>query len=240
MKLINPKVEIIDKINGSEILKRIEKVARTCYKSEEYISEDDSSAKKLITNLVKSNHHAMLEFVDITVKFTCSRSIANEIVRCRLASYAQESTRYCNYSKDKFDHDITYVIPTNLDLPEGKYTNWDNDWCDVAELKILHPEADNLNDAANCFLQSIKNSEYYYFKLLDNGCKPQEAREVLPHALKTELNMKCNLREWRHFFELRCSGAAHPDIKFLALALLEQFHKEIPIIFDDLYEKFKN
>lgn len=156
----------------------------------------------------------------------------------RTASYAQESTRYCDYSKDKFDHDITYIIPSELNIPEGKYTNWDNDWCDVSELKLLYPEVDNLDDATNCFLQSIKNSEYYYFMLLDRGWKPQQAREVLPHALKTELNMKANLREWRHFFSLRCSTKAHPDIRLLALDLLNQFHDLIPVVFDDLYNKF--
>lgn len=236
MRLIKPNVEILDNVNGDEVISKIATVARTCYKSESSSTPDKD--KKLVENLVKLGHEAMLEFFDITVKFTCSRSIANEIIRCRLASYAQESTRYCDYSKDKFDHDITYIIPSELNIPEGKYTNWDNDWCDVSELKLLYPEVDNLDDATNCFLQSIKNSEYYYFMLLDRGWKPQQAREVLPHALKTELNMKANLREWRHFFSLRCSTKAHPDIRLLALDLLNQFHNLIPIVFDDLYNKF--
>ena len=152
----------------------------------------------------------------ITAKFICDRGVSHEFVRHRVFSFAQESQRYCSYNKDKFGSEITYIIPSWLDIPEGKYSNWDNDWCDVAELKLLHPEADNMDDAANCFLQSLKNSEYYYFMLLDRGWKPQQARSVLPNATKTELIMTGFESDWEHFFELRCSGAAHPDAKKLA------------------------
>ena len=210
MKLIKPKVEILDNINGEDILKRIEQVARTCYKSEDKISEDSSSARKLVTNLINSKHEAMLEFVDITVKFTCSRSIAQEITRHRLASFAMESQRFCAYNKDKFGNEVTFVLPS-----------WVND-----------------NESTELFIQTLKNTELTYFELLNKGLKAQESREVLPNATKTELNMKANLREWRHFFNLRCSQAAHPDIRVLALDLLKQFHDRIPIIFDDLYNKY--
>ena len=210
MKLIKPKVEILDNINGEDILKRIEQVARTCYKSEDKISEDSSSARKLVTNLINSKHEAMLEFVDITVKFTCSRSIAQEITRHRLASFAMESQRFCAYNKDKFGNEVTFVLPS-----------WVND-----------------NESTELFIQTLKNTELTYFELLNKGLKAQESREVLPNATKTELNMKANLREWRHFFNLRCSQAAHPDIRVLALDLLKQFHDKIPIIFDDLYNKY--
>lgn len=152
----------------------------------------------------------------ITAKFICDRGVSHEFVRHRVFSFAQESTRYCGYSKDKFGNDITYIIPSWLDLPEGKYSNWDNDWCDVSELKLLYPEVDNLSDPANCFLQSIKNAEYYYFMLINRGWKPQQARQVLPNATKTELVMTGFESDWEHFFELRCSGAAHPDAKKLA------------------------
>ena len=210
MRLIKPKVEILDNINGEDILKRIEQVARTCYKSEDKISEDSSSARKLVTNLINSKHEAMLEFVDITVKFTCSRSIAQEITRHRLASFAMESQRFCAYNKDKFGNEVTFVLPS-----------WVND-----------------NESTELFIQTLKNTELTYFELLNKGLKAQESREVLPNATKTELNMKANLREWRHFFNLRCSQAAHPDIRVLALDLLKQFHDRIPIIFDDLYNKY--
>lgn len=152
----------------------------------------------------------------ITAKFICDRGVSHEFVRHRVFSFAQESTRYCDYSKDKFGNDITYIIPSWLDLPEGKYSNWDNDWCDVSELKLLYPEVDNLSDPANCFLQSIKNAEYYYFMLINRGWKPQQARQVLPFAVCSPLVMTGFESDWEHFFELRCSGAAHPDAKKLA------------------------
>ena len=144
----------------------------------------------------------------ITAKFICDRGVSHEFVRHRVFSFAQEST--------KFGNDITYIIPSWLDLPEGKYSNWDNDWCDVSELKLLYPEVDNLSDPANCFLQSIKNAEYYYFMLINRGWKPQQARQVLPFAVCSPLVMTGFESDWEHFFELRCSGAAHPDAKKLA------------------------
>ena len=280
MKLIESSVQIIKE---KDPYKMIELAGRTCYKSEDKITED--SAKKFVDRMIKLGHGAMLEHgtiylkIDktedghlpparlywsdgnhkkytrvrkhgnsiyvttnlrvivennrlddlqyqveptehhekrITAKFICDRGVSHEFVRHRVFSFAQESTRYCDYSKDKFGNDITYIIPSWLDLPEGKYSNWDNDWCDVSELKLLYPEVDNLSDPANCFLQSIKNAEYYYFMLINRGWKPQQARQVLPNATKTELVMTGFESDWEHFFELRCSGAAHPDAKKLA------------------------
>ena len=284
MKLIESSVQIIEE---KDPYKMIELAGRTCYKSEDKITED--SAKEFVDRMIKLGHGAMLEHgtiyltIDgedpnlskiqsnphtkvnlvpyeiltednytisykayittnlrvliennlkellcyqveptehhekrITAKFICDRGVSHEFVRHRVFSFAQESTRYCDYSKDKFGNDITYIIPSWLDLPEGKYSDWDNDWCDVSELKLLYPEVDNLSDPANCFLQSIKNAEYYYFMLINRGWKPQQARQVLPNAIKTELVMTGFESDWEHFFELRCSGAAHPDAKKLA------------------------
>ena len=280
MKLIESSVQIIEE---KDPYKMIELAGRTCYKSEDKITED--SSKEFVDRMIKLGHGAMLEHgtiylkIDktedghlpparlywsdgnhkkytkvrkhgnsiyvttnlrvivennrlddlqyqveptehhekrITAKFICDRGVSHEFVRHRVFSFAQESTRYCDYSKDKFGNDITYIIPSWLDLPEGKYSNWDNDWCDVSELKLLYPEVDNLSDPANCFLQSIKNAEYYYFMLINRGWKPQQARQVLPNATKTELVMTGFESDWEHFFELRCSGAAHPDAKKLA------------------------
>lgn len=284
MKLIESSVQIIEE---KDPYKMIELAGRTCYKSEDKITEN--SAKEFVDRMIKLGHGAMLEHgtiyltIDgedpnlskiqsnphtkvnlvpyevltegnytisykayittnlrvlvennlkellcyqveptehhekrITAKFICDRGVSHEFVRHRVFSFAQESTRYYDYSKDKFGNDITYIIPSWLDLPEGKYSNWDNDWCDVSELKLLYPEVDNLSDPANCFLQSIKNAEYYYFMLINRGWKPQQARQVLPNATKTELVMTGFESDWEHFFELRCSGAAHPDAKKLA------------------------
>lgn len=284
MKLIESSVQIIEE---KDPYKMIELAGRTCYKSEDKITEN--SAKEFVDRMIKLGHGAMLEHgtiyltIDgedpnlskiqsnphtkvnlvpyevltesnytisykayittnlrvlvennlkellcyqveptehhekrITAKFICDRGVSHEFIRHRVFSFAQESTRYCDYSKDKFGNDITYIIPSWLDLPEGKYSNWDNDWCDVSELKLLYPEVDNLSDPANCFLQSIKNAEYYYFMLINRGWKPQQARQVLPNATKTELVMTGFESDWEHFFELRCSGAAHPDARKLA------------------------
>jgi thymidylate synthase (FAD) len=280
MKLIESSVQIIEE---KDPYKMIELAGRTCYKSEDKITEN--SAKEFVDRMIKLGHGAMLEHgtiylkIDktedghlpparlywsdgnhkkytkvrkhgnsiyvttnlrvivennrlddlqyqveptehhekrITAKFICDRGVSHEFVRHRVFSFAQESTRYCDYSKDKFRNDITYIIPSWLDLPEGKYSDWDNDWCDVSELKLLYPEVDNLSDPANCFLQSIKNAEYYYFMLINRGWKPQQARQVLPNATKTELVMTGFESDWEHFFELRCSGAAHPYAKKLA------------------------
>ena len=173
----------------------------------------ENNLKELLCYQVEPTEHHEKR---ITAKFICDRGVSHEFVRHRVFSFAQESTRYCDYSKDKFENDITYIIPSWLDLPEGKYSNWDNDWCDVSELKLLYPEVDNLSDPANCFLQSIKNAEYYYFMLINRGWKPQQARQVLPFAVCSPLVMTGFESDWEHFFELRCSGAAHPDAKKLA------------------------
>lgn len=233
MKLVKSKVEILDRLDGDEILRRIEQVARTCYKSEDKITKD--SAKKLVTNLVKSGHEAMLEFVDVTVKFICDRGVSHELVRHRLASFAQESTRYCNYDKDKFGNELTFIIPSWLDIPEGNYTYWDGDWVDIDKLKIQLPDDDG---AISTWLFALAHAETSYRLLIDKDWKAQQARMVLPMSIKTEINMKCNLREWRHFFKLRCSTAAHPDIRILAIKLLKLFYAQIPVIFDDLYTEF--
>lgn len=221
MRLIKPKVEILDRFKRQQIIGRIATVARTCYKSENMRTADRDAA--LIKRLIESKHEAMLEFVDVTVKFTCDRGVSHELVRHRLASYAQESTRYCNYSKDKFGNELTFIIPS---------------WITESEY-ILNKDCMSMEKYdTGYFIRALKEAEESYFTLLNQGWKPQQARMVLPMSIKTEINMKCNLREWRHFFNLRCSQAAHPDIRVLALDLLKQFHERIPIIFDDLYDKY--
>lgn len=204
MKLIKPKVEILDKLDEQDVMLRIATVARTCYKSEDYstIQKD----KALVKRLIDSKHDAMLEFVDVTVRFTTDRAIANEIVRHRMASYAQESTRYCNYSKDKFGNELTFIEPS-----QGVNDDW---------------------------VEAVKQAERAYILLVAGGWTAEQARSVLPLCTKTEINMKANLREWRHFFKLRCDKHAHPDMRVLALDLLKQMHDKLPIIFDDLYKQF--
>lgn len=235
MKLIKPSAEILTPINGMDVLKAIEIAARTCYKSEDKITDD--SAKKLVSGLLKSGHEAMIEFFDITVKFTCDRGVSHEIVRHRVASYAQESTRYCNYSKDKFGNQLTFIIPSQLihTIKEGEYKEWDSKTMNGTGYTEMDGNADS-----RIFMGSLYCSEQYYNSLTSEsmGWSAQQARAVLPSALKTEINVKMNLREWRHFFKLRCAQAAHPDMRELTIPLLEKMHNLVPIIFDDLYEQF--
>lgn len=219
MKLIKSKVEILDNINGEEVINKIAKVARTCYKSEDASTVEKD--KKLVENLVKSGHEAMIEFFDITVKFTCDRGVSHELVRHRMASFAQESTRYCNYSKDKFNNELIFIIPS---------------WAEVNKFGEI--VADD-NEAFYDFKRALEMAEAFYLSLIAKGWTAEKARIVLPMSIKTEINMKANLREWRHFFKLRCSTAAHPDIRVLALDLLKQMHNQIPIIFDDIYEEYR-
>lgn len=201
MKLIEPSAEIMH-ISGD--LKTIELAARTCYKSEDRISE--SSAEKLVGNLVNRGHHAMLEFVDVTVRFITDRGIANEIVRHRIASYAQESTRYVNYKK----REMEFVKPL-----------WRYDESVPVDVKAEFDEM--------CYLAE----KTYIFMLESGALTPQDARAILPLCLKTELIMKTNLRSWMNFFELRTSPAAHPEMRRIAIPLCKEFQKQIPIVFDD-------
>ena len=208
MQAIKPYTQIYKDFDGQKVLQKIEAAARTCYKSEGKIQE--GSAAKLVAGLIKSGHEAMLKHASVTVKFVVDRGISHELVRHRLASFAQESTRYCNYSKDDFGSEITFIIPDYL---EYKSEGW------------------------NIWKESMKQAEDAYFKLLDFGLSPQQARAVLPNSLKTEVVMTANLREWRHFFKLRAlgtTGKPHPQMLEVAVPLLEDMKNLIPVVFDDL------
>lgn len=211
MKIIKPYTEIIGDINGNDILKKIEMVGRTCYKSEDRIT--DGSAEKFVASLIKHGHEAMLEHASLTIKFVVDRGVSHEIVRHRLASFAQESTRYCNYAKDDFGNEITVIEPFFLKEGTDGYAYWQKG-CEYAE--------------------------WSYFKMLDCGNTPQEARAVLPNSLKTELVMTANLREWRHFFNLRAAnktGKAHPQMLEVTRPLLDNLKQLIPVVFDDITYK---
>lgn len=205
MKIIEPYHQFLTPVDGQAILKHIESCGRICYKSEDKINED--SSEKFVAGIVRRGHEAVLEHFDITVKFVCDRGVSHEIVRHRMASYCQESTRYCNYSQDKFDNEITVIKPFFLDENAPGWLMWK---------------------------RACKTAETAYFDLLDFGCTPQEARAVLPNSLKTELVMTANLREWRHFLKLRTAKAAHPQMREVAIPLLEDFKARIPVIFDDI------
>ncbi len=224
MKLVKPSYEILTPIDGEAILKSIEKAARTCYKSEEKISDDGKSATELVMKLLARGHGAMIEFgTDIAVKFVCDRGVSHELVRHRLASFAQESTRYCNYGKDEH---IQFIIPSWEHFKEKSYLiEWDN----------LHGTCTNAPmDGAGWWFWHMAVSERDYNKLIESGWSPQQARSVLPNSLKTEINVKANLREWRHIFQQRVAAVAHPQMRELMRPLLDEFKKKIPLIFDDI------
>ena len=209
MKIAKPHFIIEDTINGDEILKKIEKAGRTSYKSEDRITPE--SAKEFIKKIMSLGHESVIEHEKITVRVICDRGISHEIVRHRIASYTQESTRFCNYSKGKFGSEITVIEPCFWDLSKEedrkKYGIWK---------------------------KTMENVEKTYMELIQLGARPEEARSVLPNSLKTEIVITMNLREWRHFFKLRTSKRAHPQMREIAIPLLHEFKKRIPIVFDDI------
>jgi thymidylate synthase (FAD) len=261
MKLIKPSYEIITPINGEEILKQVELAARTCYKSEDKIQYEDEiiheqdkssiinsnltvfdngervisksfakSARVLIPKLISRGHEAMLEFGGmITVRFICDRGVSHELVRHRVASFAQESTRYCNYGNCD---DIQFIIPSWFKrTSEGVVRN-------VMHIDKLVKEIDGIDYEFHWVERRLAEEEEYNELIRDAHWSPQEARSVLPNALKTEICASANVREFRHILNLRCAPAAHPQMRELMLPLLNELHNKIPILFDDIYEKY--
>lgn len=292
MKLINSKVEILPQEKGIlGICKQIEIAGRTCYKSEDKITEN--SAEEFVRKMINNKHTAMLEHgtvyltipvedwqedehefdfmfpegcswvnVDcdgenmyittnlrhilegdigiatvkkyltepsvhhlprVTVRFTCDRGVSHELVRHRVFSFAQESTRYCNYSKDKFGNELTFIIPSWLDLNEGSYSREvTTDDVEIVGDGFVESVTSNLSDAGT-FLYHLLGCEYTYFSLLNSGWKPQQARQVLPNALKTEIVMTGFVTDWAHFFDLRTASNAHPDMQKVASELFREF-----------------
>lgn len=205
MNIILPSFEIMDSIDEKEIIRKLERFGRICYKSENQITDD--SAEKFISTIIKNGHESVIEHEKISVKIVCDRGVSHELVRHRIASYSQESTRYCNYYKDKFGKELTLIKPVFWDENSNEYRIWKN---------------------------MMKNIEKAYFDLIEAGASPQEARSILPNSLKTEIIVTMNLREWRHFFKLRTSERAHPQMREIACPLLDEFKKRVPIIFEDI------
>ena len=207
MREVNASYQILDSVNGDEILKRIEMAGRTCYKSEQKATV--ASSRKFVRKILQNGHESVIEHEKVSVKIVCDRGVSHEIVRHRLASYSQESTRYCNYSSDQFGHQISIIKPCFWKSKQSKQM-----------LRI--------------WKKSMIESENAYFQLIKLGATPQEARSVLPNSLKTEIVVTMNLREWRHFFKLRTSSEAHPQMREVVIPLLKEFKRKIPVIFDDI------
>ena len=209
MRVVEPGYEILTEISedGIKELMAIEKAARTCYKSETKMITDGSSAKRFVSALISRGHEAMLEHGGMTVKFICDRGVSHELVRHRLASFAQESTRYCNYGKNSFGHEITVIKPL-LSEESEEYGIWRS---------------------------TMLVCEDAYLEMVENGCPAQIARSVLPNSLKTEVIVTANWREWRHIFKLRCAPDAHPDMRRTMIPLWKEMDQRMHVVFGDCY-----
>lgn len=210
MQIVKQSWQFEEEIDADKILKKLEAAGRTCWKSEDKCTQN--SAGTFINNIMSKNHESVIEHHSITVRIITNRGVTHELVRHRIASYSQESTRYCNYSKDKFGNEITVILPV-----------WFNDLSDNKRQQQFET-----------WKRSNEQIEKDYFELLASGQTAQEARDVLPNSLKTEIVVTMNMRSWRHFFELRAAQAAHPQIRELAKDMLAGFKAKIPVIFDDL------
>lgn len=204
MKIVNQRHEILTPIQEiTAIPKMIEKAGRTCYKSEDKITDD--SASSFCRMLIKRGHEAMIEHGNITVRFITDRGVTHELVRHRVASFAQESTRYV-----KYDGDTEFIFPA---------FNW---------------AYDPKNVKMCIWMASMETAEENYKAMINRGCSPQEARSVLPNSLKTEIVVTANIREWRHIFYLRTAKSAHPQIRSLMVPLLVELKDLVPELFEDL------
>lgn len=221
MRKVNAGFEILTPISegGIKELQHIEKIGRVCYKSEDRITEDGESAKKFVGMLIRNGHEAMIEHSSLSVKFTVDRGVSHELVRHRIASFAQESTRYCNYANNKFGGECTYIDITNGMHLDTKMKNMSED-----ELNVVYDE----------WVLAMEDAEKHYMRMLELGATPQIARSVLPNSTKTEITITANYREWRNFFKLRVPKTAHPQMREVTIELLKELKTRIPVIFDDI------
>ena len=205
MNIIKPSFIFLDEIDGQAMLKKLEYIGRKCYQSEGNITED--SAPDFLRRIIKRGHESVLEHEKVTVEIVCDRGVSHEIVRHRIASYTQESTRYCNYAKDKFGRELTFIKPLFWDENSEEYKSW---------------------------LSIMGMVESTYINLIDSGAQPQQARSVLPNSLKTSIVVTMNIRSWRNFFKLRTAPGAHPQMIEIASIMLDEFKDKISVLFDDI------
>ncbi len=221
MNIIKANYKILTNISENAIneLKHIECIGRVCYKSEDKITEDGESAKKFVKMLINRGHEAMIEHSNLSIKFTVDRGVSHELVRHRIASFAQESTRYVNYASEKFGNEINII-----DIHDGI----------ELDTKMKDLSADIIFMIIDEWLKAMKDAEYHYIKMIELGATPQIARSVLPNSTKTEITISTNYREWRAFFKLRTPVSAHPQMREITIPLLKELKSKIPIIFDDI------
>ena len=205
MKIIEPGVELVDDFDAAAIMKKIERAGRVCYKSEGNIK--DGSAEKFIRGIIKRGHESVIEHASVSFKIICDRGVTHELVRHRLASYSQESSRYCDYSAGKFGGELTFIKPCFWSEDDENFLLWK---------------------------ETMAALEKNYLTLRERGAKPEEARSILPNSLKTEIFVTMNLRELRHFLKLRTAAAAHPQMREVALKIYKILVEKLPAVFDDI------
>lgn len=211
--------EILTPIDGIKELQHIEQIGRVCYKSEGNITEDGESAKQFVSMLIKRGHEAMIEHSTLSIKFIVDRGVSHELVRHRIASFAQESTRYCNYAADKFENEINVI-----DIQNGL----------ALDNKTNHLPHSQITKILDEWLAAVDDAEQHYLNLIDLGASPQMTRSILPNSTKTEIIMTANYREWRNFFRLRTAESAHPQMREVTIQLLKELKCKLPVIFGDI------
>lgn len=220
MRTVEASVEFINPPEYAVVLDTIERVGRTCYKSEDKITE--FSAEAFVRGLIKRGHEAMIEHGSVTLRFINDRGVSHEEVRHRIASFGQESTRYCNYSKDKFDGEVTYIDierGMELDATVSKLPF-------EVKLAIIHE-----------WMVACLDAERHYMRMLELGATPQIARSVLNNSTKTEICVTMNFREWRHFIRLRNDPAAHPQMREVAQQALDMLSEKYPVFFEEFVKE---
>ena len=204
MKIIEPIIQV-EKVDYKQIMKNLERACRTCYRSEGKITEE--SYKTLLKNCINRGHESILEHEKITIRMVCDIGVYKDLTRHRIASFSIESTRYCNYGKDKFDNQIKFIKPVNMEEGTELYSKWYN---------------------------TCKMIEENYIEMSKMEATPDQLRMLLPHSTAAEVTMTANIREWKHIFSLRCTKHTHPAVEQLMIPLLLKFKKEMPEIFDSI------
>lgn len=205
MEIVKPWIKV-ENFNGKQIMRNIEKACRTCYRTEGSIT--DNSYKNLLSNCINRGHESVLEHEKITIRMYCDLGVYKDLTRHRHASFSIESTRYCNYGKDKFDNELKFIEPCNIDKSDG--------------------------DLYVCWYNCMEDIEKHYMNMVSRGATPDQMRMLLPHSIAAEVVMTANIREWRHILSLRATKFVHPSIQQLMIPLLLKFKEEMPEIFNDI------
>ena len=204
MQIVDPYIQV-EKVDGTQIMKNIERACRTCYRSEGKITEE--SYKTLLKNCITRGHESVLEHEKITIRMYCDLGVYKDLTRHRIASFSIESTRYCNYGKDKFGNELKFIKPCNMEEGSELYKLWED---------------------------ACENIEKDYIEMSKLGALPDQLRMILPHSIAAEVTMTANIREWKHILSLRASSHTHPSIRQLMIPLLLHFKQIMPEIFEDV------